>query len=91
MQNESDSLADLRRLWTGEGSSRDEVEAACGPGKTCRNMRHVDFEAASFQSGSDTGADLGQAWRAKLEREGKLRPGAGSLGDLIRSKVGGTF
>ncbi|MBL7497922.1 hypothetical protein I6A84_13125 [Frankia sp. CNm7] len=88
MANETDALTVLRGLWSGAGASREEVEAACGNTKVCRNMKHVNFEAANFQSGSDTGADLGAAWRAKLAREGKLRPDAGSLGDLIRSKVG---
>lgn len=87
MTNESDPLPVLRSLWNGADSSRTKADAACGPTKVCRNMKHVNFEAANFQSGSNTGADIGAAWRAKLAREGKLRPGATSLAELIRSKT----
>ncbi len=48
-------------------------------------MREVNFEAANFQSGSETGADIGTAWRAKLAREGKVPEGATTLGELITS------
>lgn len=77
----------LADAWRGQGASRDELDEECGPTKVCRNMREVNFEAANFQSGSDTGADLGTAWRAKLAREGKITAGSTSLGDLITSLV----
>lgn len=82
-----DAVSSLRGAWQGAGSSRDEIEATLGNAKVCRNMREVNFEAANFQTGSDTGADLGTAWRAKLRREGKLAPDAQSLGELITSLV----
>ncbi len=83
----TDAITTLRGAWSGEGSSRDEFDAACGNTKICRNMREVNFEAANFQTGSETGADIGSAWRAKLRREGKLAPDSQSLGDLITSLV----
>lgn len=80
-----DAVTALKASWGGEGASREEIDAAVGATKVCRNMQEVNFEAANFQSGSDTGADLGTAWRAKLAREGKISPGSQSLGDLITS------
>lgn len=80
-----ETLEELRGAWRGEGVSREEVDAACGNTKVCRNMREVNFEAANFQSGSDSGVDIGTAWRARLAREGKIAPGSQSLGDLILS------
>jgi hypothetical protein len=66
----------LRGLWDGEGESRAEIEASFGEGKTCRNMKHVNFDSMA-----EPGSDLGAAWREKLRREGKL--GSSSLGELI--------
>ncbi len=68
----------LRGLWDGEGSSREEVEAACGVTKVCRNMKDVTFDGMA-----EPGTDLGAAWREKLRREGKLHEGSTSLGDLV--------
>ena len=46
------------------------------PTKVCRNMTHVTFDGFA-----DEGDDPAQAWKARLEREGKL---AGqSLADLV--------
>lgn len=73
----------LRELWDGEGSSRAEVEEACGvTRKVCRNMLHVGFDSIAAP-----GTDLGAAWREQLRREGKLADGATSLGDLVRAQV----
>ncbi len=68
----------LRGLWDGQGSSREEVEAACGVTKVCRNMKDVTFDAMA-----EPGTDLGAAWRERLRREGKLREGSTSLGELV--------
>jgi hypothetical protein len=87
MTDETGDITSLRGAWSGEGSSREEIDAIYGNTKVCRNMREVNFEAANFQTGSDTGADIGTAWRAKLRREGKVAAGAQSLGDLITSMV----
>ncbi len=84
-ESEVDAVTALKTSWSGDGTSREEVDQAVGATKVCRNMQEVNFEAANFQSGSDTGADLGTAWRAKLAREGKIAPGSQSLGELITS------
>ena len=70
----------LRALWQAEGQ---ELEEDCTPGqeiserqKACKNMKDVSFDGFA-----PAGSDLGQAWRDKLEREGKLSEG--SLRDLV--------
>jgi hypothetical protein len=70
----------LRALWQAEGQELDED---CTPRqenaerqKACKNMKDVSFDGFA-----PAGSDLGQAWRDKLAREGKLSEG--SLRDLV--------
>jgi hypothetical protein len=65
----------LRALWQAEGQELDED---CGPEnqRACKNMKDVSFDGFA-----PPGSDLGQAWRDKLRREGKLSEG--SLRDLV--------
>lgn len=65
----------LRALWQAEGQELDED---CAPEnqKACKNMKDVSFDGFA-----PAGSDLGQAWRDKLKREGKLSEG--SLRDLV--------
>jgi hypothetical protein len=70
----------LRALWQAEGQ---ELDDGCAPRqepaenqKACKNMKDVSFDGLA-----PAGSDLGQAWRDKLEREGKLSEG--SLRDLV--------
>jgi hypothetical protein len=65
----------LRALWQAEGQ---ELDDDCTPEnqKACKNMKDVSFDGFA-----PAGSDLGQAWRDKLEREGKLSEG--SLRDLV--------
>lgn len=72
----------LRSVWAADGTSRDDLDEACGPAKVCRNMR--DF---SFDDMADEGADLGETWRERLRREGKLST-SGSLRDLVMGSGG---
>jgi len=44
----------------------------------------------SFDGLAEPGSDLGTAWRDKLRREGKLREGGTSLGELVFATVDGT-
>jgi hypothetical protein len=37
----------------------------------------------TFDGYAEPGSDLGTAWRAKLEREGKLSASGGSLRELV--------
>jgi hypothetical protein len=72
-----DTVEVLRALWRAEGTESLELDEDFGPQKACRNMKEVTFEGMA-----PPGTDLGQAWRDRLAREGKLREG-GSLGGLL--------
>lgn len=71
----------LRAVWSADPGALSELDDECGPTKTCRNMRDFTFEGMA-----EPGADLGQTWRDKLRREGKL--GASSLRDLLQPRDG---
>jgi hypothetical protein len=72
----TDGVQVLRALWSAEDRDLSEVDEECGPVKPCRNMKDVGFEGFGV-----SGADLKDAWRERLAREGKL--GSGSIRDLI--------
>ncbi|HKD97157.1 MAG TPA: hypothetical protein VKB69_06075 [Micromonosporaceae bacterium] len=68
----------LRSVWSASGTTREELEEACGPTKTCRNMKDVTFDGMA-----EPGSDLGSAWRERLRREGKLSTSSGTIRDLV--------
>jgi hypothetical protein len=83
MTHEPDDVVDvLRSVWAAdaraEGRTSADVDDACGPTKSCKNMELVSFDGLA-----EPGSDLGQAWREKLEREGKLSTSGGSVRDLV--------
>ena len=63
----------LRTIWSATGQSRDDI---AGPERSCQRMSDVGFAGMAGPDG-----DLRAAWRATLEREGKLNPVAGSVLD----------
>ena len=71
----------LREVWSASGQSEADLDDACET-KSCKRMADVGFDG---MAGSD--GDLRAAWKAKLEREGKLDPGVGSLGDLVLGRT----
>jgi hypothetical protein len=62
----------LRDIW----HAREQTELPAGHGKACKAMKHVGF--------AEVDEDLRTAWRAKLEREGKL--GARTVADLLAER-----
>jgi hypothetical protein len=71
----------LRAVWDARGQTGATLDSAgldpdCSPTKVCKNMKGVTFDGFA-----EPGSDLGQAWRDKLAREGKL--GESSLRDLV--------
>jgi len=81
------ALVVLRDIWharerslRSEQSALEQTEAELprGHGKACKAMRHVGFD--------EVDDDLRAAWRAKLEREGKL--GARTVADLLAERRG---
>ena len=68
----------LRTIWAADERAVAEFDEECAPAKVCRNMR--DF---TFDGFAEPGTDLRTAWRERLRREGKLRPGGESIRDLV--------
>jgi hypothetical protein len=68
----------LREVWSATGQSLVDLEEAFGTQKSCKRMQDVGFDDMAGEAG-----DLRSAWRATLEREGKLNSGGGSVGDLV--------
>jgi hypothetical protein len=66
----------LRALWQAEGQELPDDDSTPENQRACKNMKGVTFDGFA-----PAGSDLGQAWRDKLEREGKLS--RGSLRDLV--------
>jgi len=74
------ALEVLRAVWRGRGQDAGALadsDEECG-GKSCKRMSDVGFE--DFAGGED---ERSAAWRAMLAREGKLRPAADSIRDLV--------
>lgn len=74
---DDDALKVLREVWSARDQSSEDLEAACGPQRTCKSMSAVGFE------GLAEGGDLRDAWKTQLAKEGKLKPGTGTLRDLV--------
>jgi hypothetical protein len=68
----------LRSVWETQGDPVAELDEECNPNRICRNMKEVTFDGFAPE-----GTDLKNAWRQKLEREGKLGAGALAIRDLV--------
>jgi hypothetical protein len=73
-----DALDVLRAVWRGNGQAAADLADEAGAAKSCKRMSDVGFEDFAAEA-----ADLTAAWRATLEREGKLQAAAGSVRDLV--------
>jgi hypothetical protein len=73
-QEPEETLEVLRAVWTAQGQTSTDLDEAHGHKKSCKNMAHVGFDGLAGEDG-----DLRAAWRAQLEREGKLNPEATSI------------
>jgi hypothetical protein len=79
MTYEPDEAVDvLRAVWAAEGQSTEDLDDACGPTKSCKNMKDVSFDGMA-----EPGSDLREAWRERLRREGKLSTSGGSIRELV--------
>ena len=72
-----------KEIWSEPDPDQMLVDADCSPSKTCKNMVGVSFDGFA-----ESGSDLGQAWREKLEREGKRNEDGKSLRDLVLGNPG---
>ena len=75
-----DALEVLRGVWSAQGQTSADLAEDCGTTKSCKRMADVGFDGLASAEGD---IDLRTAWRARLEREGKLTPGSGSVRDLV--------
>lgn len=73
-----EALEVLRRVWSAQGQTSAGLADSLGTKKSCKNMVNVGFGEVDDDDG-----DVRAAWRARLEREGKLNPAAGTLRDLV--------
>ena len=72
----------LRAVWAADGQRSEDLDEACGPTKSCRNMKDVSFDGMA-----EPGTDLTDAWRERLRREGKLSTSGGSIRDLVLGRT----
>ena len=78
MSREPDeTLEVLRGIWNAQGQTSADLDDARG-GKSCKRMADVGF--GELDGGE---VDVRAAWRARLEREGKLKPGASVAGLVL--------
>jgi hypothetical protein len=68
----------LRGIWAASGQTAAELDELFGTARSCKSMRDVGFDGLA-----GSGGDLRAAWRATLEREGKLGERRGSVADLV--------
>ena len=75
----ADALEVLRDLWRSQAQADIDLGDDCET-KACKKMSDAGVGFDDFAGAGE--ADRSAAWRARLEREGKLAP-AGSLRDLM--------
>lgn len=79
MTREPDEAVEvLRAVWSAEGTTSTDLDEAFPPKKSCKNMKDVSFDGMA-----EPGSDLREAWRERLEREGKLSTSGDSIRDLV--------
>jgi hypothetical protein len=74
----NEALEVLREVWSAQGQDSASLAEDCGPAKSCKRMSDVGFDGMAGPDG-----DLRTAWKARLEREGKLSSVGGSVRDLV--------
>ena len=75
---ESEALEVLRDIWRGQEQTAADLDDDCET--HCRRMTDAGVGFDDYAAGDET--DRLAAWRARLEREGKLSSG-GSLRDVV--------
>jgi hypothetical protein len=75
----AEALEVLREVWRSQGQTAADLDD-CGE-KSCKRMTDAGVGFEDFAGESD--ADRIEAWRARLEREGKLSRSGGSVRDLV--------
>jgi hypothetical protein len=76
----AEALDVLRNVWRIKGQSVADLVDPSGEQKSCKRMDEAGVGYEDFASGEE---DLNAAWRARLEREGKLNQSGGTIRDLV--------
>jgi hypothetical protein len=74
----TEALEILRDIWRGQAQTAADLDDGCET--HCRRMTDAGVGFDEYAAGDES--DRASAWRARLEREGKLST-AGSVRDLI--------
>lgn len=70
----------LSDIWRAREQTVADLDEPHGSGRSCQAMRHFGISEDPVDD------DLRAAWWARLAREGKLRPGATSVGERLRTE-----
>jgi len=70
----------LRNVWRSQGQTAADLVDPSGEQKSCKRMAEAGVGYEDFAAGEE---DLTAAWRARLEREGKLNRSGGTVRDLV--------
>ena len=79
----AEALEVLRDVWRGQAQTAADLDDGCE--RACKRMTDAGVGFDDYAAGDET--DRAAAWRARLEREGKLGT-AGSLADLVMRPAG---
>jgi hypothetical protein len=74
-----EALEVLREVWRSQGQTAADLGESCE--KSCRRMTDAGVGFEDFAG--ETDVDRMEAWRSRLEREGKLSRPGGSVRDLV--------
>jgi len=76
----AEALDVLRNVWRSQGQTAADLVDPSGEQKSCKRMDEAGVGYEDFAAGEE---DLNAAWRARLEREGKLNQSGGTIRDLV--------
>jgi hypothetical protein len=76
----AEALDVLREVWRSRGQTAADLDGDAGEQKSCKRMSDAGVGFDDFAAGEE---DLATAWRARLEREGKLDQSGGSIADIV--------
>jgi hypothetical protein len=74
-----EALEVLREVWRSQSQTAADLDESCE--KSCKRMTDAGVGFGDFAG--ETDVDRMEAWRSRLEREGKLSRSGGSVRDLV--------
>jgi hypothetical protein len=76
----AEALEVLREVWRGQGQQSADLDDGCET-SSCKRMTDAGVGFEDYAAGDDLARIA--AWRATLEREGKLSRSGGTVRDLV--------